>query len=45
MDYFEPVYVPEEKDRQSIFKFLHTFSTDVVDPYTFWNKETKKELT
>lgn len=44
MDYFEPVYIPEEKDMQSVFKFLNAFSTDVVDPCTLWNQDTKNEL-
>jgi len=44
MDYYEPVFIAEEKDMQSIYKFLNAFSTDVVDPQTLWSKSTKDEL-
>jgi len=44
MDYYEPVSIPDEKDKVNILAFLKVYSTSLQDPATLWTNETRQEL-
>lgn len=44
MDYYEPTFAPEGKERNNIVDFVKIFSTSLHDPATLWNSETRQEL-
>ena len=43
-DFYEPIVQPEDKDKNSIHKFLKMVSANSTEPSLFWNEEARCDL-